>query len=72
MEYDGILAYLASLNPIVPVIFAGLGMVVVAAQAFVALTPTPADDNFMAKIDAIPVLGAILRGLRKFAPIGKK
>lgn len=71
MDFGAIMEVLANMNPLVRLVFTILGVLVVAGQAIVLVTPTPADDNFMAKLEAIPILGGILKALKKFAPFGK-
>jgi len=72
MDLQGILDMLAGLHPIVPLVLAGLGGLVVAGQAYVMVSPSKDDDAWLAKIEAMPVVGSILRGLKAFAPIQKK
>lgn len=72
MDASLILAWLSGLSPIVPVVLAALGALVVLGQAYVALTPSQSDDAFYAKLEAIPLLGAILKALVAFAPIQRR
>jgi len=69
---ESMLIVLASLHPLVPVILAVLGGLVVLGQAYVAITPTQSDDAWFAKLEAIPVLGSLLAALKSFAPIQRK
>lgn len=72
MDIGSILPWLASLHPIVPVVLAGLGGLVVIGQVYVAVTPSKSDDGALAKLEGIPVLGGLLKALASFAPIQKK
>lgn len=45
-----------------------LGALVVIAQGFVLFTPSPNDDNWLAKALALPVVGPFLLAVRAFAP----
>jgi hypothetical protein len=67
-----LLQMLAGLHPAVPVAFAVLGILVVAGQAVVIMTPSVKDDEAWEKIKAIKVLGPMIAGLATFAPIQKK
>ncbi len=67
-----VIAFLAGLHPLAPVVLAVIGLLVVAGQAYVLLTPGTADDAFYAKLEAIPVLGGFLKALAAFAPIQRK
>jgi len=69
---EAVLMMLASLHPAIPLVLAALGGLVVLGQAYVALTPSQSDDAWVAKIEAMPMVGALLQALRAFAPIQKK
>lgn len=49
-----------------------LGLLVIAGQALIALTPSAADDALAAKLEALPLVGPLLRMLASFAPIQRK
>ena len=49
-----------------------LGSMLVVAQIIVLMTPSPKDNEFMAKLEVVPVLGGFLRVIRSFAPFQKK
>lgn len=72
MTEAGLLEMLAKLHPIVPVVFAILGMLVVVGQTVVWMTPSKADDEAWEKIKKVPVLGNIISALANFAPLQKK
>lgn len=58
--------------PWLMMILAGLGSLVVIAQAVVFITPGKKDDEFFEGLEKHGVFGAILKVLKKFAPISKK
>lgn len=62
------LTSLAASNPLVSLILTILGILVVAGQAIVAITPTTADDEWWAKVKALPLIGPVLVMLASFAP----
>lgn len=72
MDLSALLSLLAGLHPLVPVVLSVLGSLVVAGQAYVAITPSPNDDNWLANLESKPLLGDFLRAVRAFAPIQKK
>jgi hypothetical protein len=45
---------------------------VILGAAYVAVTPTQADDAWFAKLEQTPGLGALLKGLKAFSPIQRK
>lgn len=63
---------LVSVSPLVALIVGVLGTLVVIAQVIIPLTPSKSDDAAWEKIKGIPVLGAALSALTKFAVIQKK
>lgn len=69
---ESLLMMLAALHPAIPLVLAALGGLVVLGQAYVALTPSQADDAWVAKLEAMPIVGPLLQALRAFAPIQKK
>jgi len=72
MELEPIVQWLAGLHPVVHVVLVVLGSLVVLGGVYVKLTPTQSDDAWFAKLEAIPVLGALLRALVKFSPVARK
>lgn len=74
MDFDWglILSYLAATWPFIQPALIWLGLLVVAGQVVVLLTPTKKDDAAWAKLHAIPVLGRLLAALAAFAPIQRK
>lgn len=59
-------------NPKVAVVITVLAGLVVAGQTYIALTPTQDDDKWYAKVEAMPIIGPLLKGLAAFAPIQRK
>lgn len=62
----------AAQYPIVMTIVTILGSLVVVGQTIVAVTPSKSDDEAVAKIFLIPVLGPVLKAVAAFAPFQKK
>ena len=69
---ESLLLMLSGLHPSIPLILAGLGGLVILGQAYVAITPTQSDDAWFAKLEATPVIGAILTAVKAFAPVQRK
>jgi len=72
MEWTLLLGYLAERHPIILIILIVLGTLVILAQIYIALTPTKKDDALYAKLESMPVAGALLKALSSFAPIQRK
>jgi len=72
MDFDFILAWLASSLPIAKPVLIVLGSLCVAGTIYVAATPNKEDDAFLQKLESIPVLGWLLVALRKFSVIQPK
>jgi hypothetical protein len=72
MDISGLLMLLAGLHPLVPVVLSILGLLTVAGTALVVLTPGKGDDAVLAKLEAAPVIGAVIKALVAFSPIQKK
>ena len=68
----GLLAGLVEKAPIVGIILAVLGTLLVVAQLVVVLTPTKKDDEVVAKAEGNAVVSALLTLLKSFALIQKK
>ena len=69
---ESLLVMLAGLHPTVPLVLAMLGGMVVLGQAYVAITPSQDDDAWYAKLEAKPIIGALLKAIKSFAPIQRK
>ncbi len=63
---------LAAKYPLVLVVLAALGSLVVFGLALVALTPSKADDAVVSGWEANAYIGPVLRALKAFSPIQKK
>lgn len=72
MDVSAILTMLAVKFPIVALVLGVLGILVVAGQAIVVLTPSKSDDAAWEKIKAMPILGMLIAAIAEFAPIHKK
>jgi len=72
MQLDPMLGWLSALHPIVPIVLAGLGALVVVGQAYVAITPSEKDDAWFEKLEGIPLVGSLIKALKSFSPIQRK
>lgn len=72
MSEIAILAWLSGLSPWIPLVLALLGILVIAGQAVVVITPSQADDAAVSKLLSVPILGGVLKALAEMAPIKKK
>lgn len=72
MDLSVILAWLSSLSPIVPIVLSILGSLLVIGTVYVALTPSQADDAWLAKVEAYPVIGTLIQALIKCSVIQRK
>jgi len=68
----GILEMLMGYGGIFAAVITWVAFVYVAATAVILLTPTKKDDDFQAKLEAIPFVGGILKALVNFSPIKPK
>jgi hypothetical protein len=72
MDFVAMAQFLVLKFPVLGMVFALLGLLVVAGQALVLITPSTADDAAWEKIKAMPVIGQIISAVIAFAPIQKK
>lgn len=72
MDFTAILAFLVGAYPVVKGLLAVLGLVVVVAKSIVKLTPSLSDDEVLAKLFAIPFVGAILQAVSLYSPLPEK
>lgn len=72
LDIGMIITMLSEKSAILFVILQCLGALVVVAAAYVQLTPSPKDNELLAKIEAMPVIGAILKTVIRFSPIERK
>jgi hypothetical protein len=71
MDLSFIFTWLAQYQLVHNILIA-LGALVVLGQAYVAITPSQSDDAWFAKLESIPLVGYILKGILSFAPIQRK
>ena len=67
-----VLQDLAAKVPVLALVLGVLGSLVIVGQMIVLLTPSKADDAWLAKLKEMPVVGMLLKALEAFAPIQKK
>jgi hypothetical protein len=72
MDIEQILQALIAKSDIALYVLSALGSLVVLGAAYVKLTPSKADDDKLAKLEAMPVVGVLLQLLVKFSPIARK
>jgi uncharacterized membrane protein len=60
MELDSLWNMLMGVHGLVPAIVGWVGLVLSAAVGVVQLTPTKVDDEFLAELKAIPVVGSLV------------
>jgi len=72
MELEALLLMLAGQYPWLMLVLAGLGSLVVIAQAIVTLTPSKKDDEALEGLISSGVGSVIYKALTAFAPIKKK
>jgi len=72
MEWTPVLEFLMTLAPWVSYLFIGLGALVVVGTVIDNLIPDEKDHGFMKKLLATPILGDVLRALKKFSPFNSK
>lgn len=70
--YQFVIGIFPSIIPVLQVILVILGSLVVLASTYVKLTPTQDDDAWFAKVEAVPVLGDVIKFLLKFSAISRK
>lgn len=66
MDVNVIIASLAAKYPIITTVAAALGILVVVGQTYAPLR------KYLEKVEALPVIGPILKGLAAFAPVQPK
>jgi Na+-transporting NADH:ubiquinone oxidoreductase subunit NqrC len=72
MDMSLVLAWVNSIHPIAHIVLLVLGSLVVVATVYVKLTPSLEDDAMLAKLEAMPVVGALLKALMSFSVIQRK
>lgn len=73
MNIDNIINLINSHAPM-PVIWvlSGLGALVCLGTAYVAMTPTKNDDQWLQKMEEKAVVGQVLKVLKSFSPLERK
>jgi hypothetical protein len=72
MDMETVLNLLLGYVPQAKVVLQGLGTLAVLGAVYVKLTPTESDDAWYAKMEAIPLVGSVLKALVAFSPISRK
>jgi hypothetical protein len=72
MDMEVILQMIVAKVPVAGAVLMALGGLVVVAQVYIALSPSKDDDALLQKAEGVPVLGALLKALKSFAPIQRK
>lgn len=53
-------------------VLAAMGAMVILGRAYVAMTPTKSDDEWLQQMEAKPVIGHVLKLLVYFSPVARK
>jgi len=72
MDLSALLAMVSGLHPVIYTILSVVGTLVILGQVYVALTPSPDDDNWVASLENKVLIGDILKAVRSFSPIQRK
>jgi Na+-transporting NADH:ubiquinone oxidoreductase subunit NqrC len=72
MDLNNVMEFLKGLHPVIPLVLSLLGALVVVGGIYVKLTPNQDDDAWFAKLEAMPVLGQILKVLIAMSPVRRK
>lgn len=72
MGIEAVLGMLVAKFPAVGFVLMGLGGLVVIGLVYVKLTPNVEDDALVAKIEAMPIVGDLLKALKSFSPVQRK
>ena len=72
MDGDLILNFLVGLHPTVVGVVQWLGFIAVVFLGVVALSPWKGDDEALAKVKQMPIIGSLLAALIKFSPFKPK
>jgi len=71
-DWSAILDWLVLQAPVAGTVLMILGGLVVVGTLYVRLTPNLEDDAFLAKLEAMPILGDILKVIVRFSPFQRK
>jgi hypothetical protein len=66
---EALLQMAAQALPVLAGVFSLLGLILVVAVAVIRFTPSKKDDEFLEKLQAVPILGGLLAALMKRAPV---
>lgn len=72
MDLSAMLLWVNGIHPIAHLVLLVLGSLVVLATIYVKLTPSLEDDAILAKAEAMPIVGALIKGLIHFSVIQRK
>lgn len=72
MDAQLMLAELIKEFPALMIILSGLGLLVVAGQAYIAMTPNKKDDAWYDRMEKMRIIGPILKALASFAPLQRR
>jgi len=72
MDWTPVLDFLLTLTPWMGYLFMALGALVTIGIMVDSMIDDEKDKGFMKKILAIPLLGDILKGLKRFSPFNTK
>lgn len=70
--FEQLFDLIAKLSPVIGIILASLGMLVVIAMGVDAIIPDEKDGGFSKKLLEVPFLGLVLKALIKFSPLNYK
>lgn len=72
MDWTPVFDFLLTLSPVVGYVFMGLGALVTVGIFVDSVVDDEKDKGFMKKIMAMPILGDILVGIKRFSPFNVK
>lgn len=72
IDFTAMIAALILKFPVAFYVVTGLAILIIIAQIYVFLTPRKDDDEWVAALEAKPIIGDLLRALVKFAPFKRK
>jgi hypothetical protein len=72
MIFDQVVVWINSSAPAwLLLVLGGLGSLVVAGTAYVAVSPSKTDDAWLAKVESVPLVGLVLKLIKSFSFIKK-
>lgn len=72
MEVTQILNFLVSKWPVAELVLQVLGALVVAGYVYVKVSASQSDDALLKKLEAMPLVGSLLKALMAFSPVQRK